>query len=516
MKQDAQSLSQKSRCSPGPRWISYLLALFLSPCLAAQAPGITQFDPGSSECKTLLDTLNSPDLPNVGFGTLTITHPDIVNTFKISKVLGKLSQVHSTNDQADVVRRIIRSYLSTRVLGSEQPQPLRPAVIPELLCPLLSASQNSGLGFCGPQFNNNQALAIAGAQEFLDAGEPFENFSIINNLFQPLALVVRPPRLDLAPNQQLNEINIVYGLRDPSGQVRKPATLMFEFAAPKKAVFYENIANLFFFYKDLNDKTSRETWALNLEKNIDCNSPGICNTSSGWQINQIRLNEFAFRGTDLTWNLREFNFPSMNSLARDVMQVPVAYTPFVDFSARDTDPDLMAPAFELFLQGKGLSSASLTRDQLVEFFEVFMAANPVLISNTQSLKSFVVNNLSNYQNPSSAAGNLAFPFHLNPLVAAPSAHARPGMKLFEGDQNWSKSLKETCQGCHVVTSSAARVEGIVSTQGFYHISPRIKPFGPELGPSLAGGNILSNFLLRETRLRFRSFMRVIGCNPPIP
>ena len=504
--------SHESRCNV--KKLIFVSLLVLSACGidVRKENSHVLFTPNSAECKDLLDVYNDSSKPNVGFATLTLTHPEFLARFVLTSMLSKPQQIRTgLEDQKVLVRRIIRSFLSPQVIGAHQQQPLRPFVIPEFLCPLLSLPQQTASGFCGSAFHQNQPAAIAAAQRFLDQNIDLGNFTAIDTLFQPIALIVRPERFDLPLDQQAVEFRVVYGLRDISGRNRKPASLILEFKGTEILNFYENVVRLFRANKDKNDKASRESWAFSFENQLDCASVGNCNPEQGWELKQIRMNELAFRGNDVLWDFKEFNFPSAHSSAAEFRQVPVAFTPFLDFAPQDKLAASMNADFNAFLQDKGKDPNGLNTDQSIDLFEEFMSGKQVSISNSFSLKSYASTRMSAVKNAAGGNASKAFAFHNDPAMAAPSALARPAMKWFDGDNNWSKSLKETCQGCHVSTSSIAAAEDVQATQGFYQISPRIVPMGPEWGPALAGSNVLSPFVLKETKHRYRSFLSIVGC-----
>lgn len=500
------------------RILGLFLLFFVAACGSIKEDSSSKtdyfFNSSTRECVALKEVANDPQASNVGYGSLTFTHPDFMNYFKFTKILSKLKQVGSDDDRQEIARRIIHSFLVTQVKNVVAPQPIRPFVIPELLCPLLSSDQQRNASFCGSQFNQNRPAAINAAVAFLDRRESFQNFIAIDKIWQPLSLVIRPQRLDLAANQQDVDVRVIYGLRDAGGAQRKPATLIFEFASPTRRLFYENIARLFWAYRNRNDKASIAEWSRSFENNIDCGSVGKCSIERGWLIKQIRMNELAFRGDDVLWNFREYKFPSFDSPLSDFAQVPLAFTPLVDFDKKDKDPALMNDDFNVFLHGKGLDGTSPNADQSIDLFEDFMADRKATVSNSGQLQSFALEKMFQVNNSVPTAGSKAYPFHQDPQLAAGSGLARPGMKFFDGDNNWSKSLKESCQGCHVSTSSLARAESVDTMQGFYQISPRLEPTGADKGMKAAGVNILSTLVLRETKLRLHSFQSIIGCFSP--
>ncbi len=468
------------------------------------------FDSSSNECKVLTDLNNDLKIPNKGYGTITITHPEIVSHFNFTRVLAKFTQVKSIDDEQELVRRLIRSFITTKVPNINQVQPLRPFVIRELLCPLLD-SNTPKPNFCGNLFFKDQTAAIAEALAFLDRKEPLGNFASIDTLLQPLAFIKRPPRFDLHPSEQTVEVRIVFGLRDLSGSERKPATVIMEFAGTSQKAFYENLVKLFIQFKDKNDASSRSQWAFGIEFALDRFLASNAGITDRWAVNQIRVSELSFRGNDILWDFREYNFPSANASVSEFSQVPVANTPWIDFEPKDKDPGIMNNDFNEFLDEKGVRQDDLNAEQSIDFFEAFMASSRVKVNNSPKLQNFV-QTLNREKNDSGVAGSKAFPYHLNANWMAPAALARPGMRFFEGDTAWSKNLKETCQGCHVETSSIASDERIESMQGFYHVSPRKIASDAFAGTPFAGSNLISNFLIRETRLRFKSLIKLVGCD----
>ena len=494
-----------------------LLSIGLSACGVDDVPMSSSnllLASNSNECKALVALNKDIKVPNKGYGTLTITHPEIVSHFTFTKVLGKFTQVKSIADSQETVRRIIRSFITKKVAGIAQEQPLRPFVVPELLCPLLDSKQAKA-SFCGAQFFNDQPAAIAAALAFLDKKESFGNFAAIDRMLQPLTFIKRPPRFDLQANEQTVEARVIYGLRDSSGAERKPATVILEFAGTSQKEFYESLVKLFIQFKDKNDAASRKHWAQGIENSLDGFLASNAGVTDRWAINQIRINELAFRGNDILWDFREYNFPSPTSSINEFAQVPVANTPWVDFETKDRDPLAMADRFTDFLNGKGLTAEDLDAEQSIDFFEEFMSSPKVKIKNSAALQTFV-QTLTKEKNESGVAGSKAFPYERDTKWMAPAGLARPGMRFFDGDTSWSTHLKETCQGCHVASSSIASDERIDSIQGFYHISPRKLPSDATVGPTLAGSNILSNFLLRETQFRFQSMIKLVGCLDPAP
>lgn len=492
------------------------LSLGLSSC-GVEAPeenSQLMFASNSNECKVLTTLVKDVTVPNKGYGTLTITHPEIVSNFTFIKTVSKFTQVKSTTDAQQVIRRIIKSFLIKTVPSVTQEQPLRPFVIPELLCPILDSNQAKA-SFCGSQFFNDQAAAITAAIAFLDKKEAFGNFAAIDKIFQPLTFIKRPPRFDLHSTEQTVEARIVYGLRDVTGTDRKPATIILEFAGSSQKEFYESLVKLFIEFKDQNNSAARKSWAQGIEKALDSFLLVNSGTSGRWAINQVRMNELAFRGDDILWDFREYNFPSANASVADFQQVPVANTPWVDFETKDRDPAAMQDKFVEFLFEKGLTQDDLDAEQSIDFFEEFMANPKVKVKNSAKLQTFV-QTLTKQRNDSGDPNFKAFAYHLDTNWKAPSALARPGMRFFDGDTSWSKNLKESCQGCHVSSSSIASDERIDTVQGFYHISPRMLPTSASVGTPLAGSNILSPFLLRETLMRFRSMIQLVGCNDPAP
>ena len=488
-------------------------------CLSLSSCGIEKettsslmFAPSSNECKVLGSVYSDIKIPNKGYGTLTITHPEIVSHFTFTKTLAKFTQVKSIDDEQELVRRLIRSFLVTRVATLTQEQPLRPFVIREFMCKLLDDNVPKP-AFCGNLFFSNQAAAVTQALAFIDSKQKFTNFGAIDTLLRPLTFIKRPPRVDLHASEQTVEARVVYGLRDLDGTTRLPATLILEFAGTSQKEFYENLVKLFIQFKDRNDTASRDQWAFGIEFALDRFLASNAGIADRWAINQIRVNELAFRDTDILWNFREYNFPSANSSVNDFSQVPVANTPWVDFEMKDKDPGLLNPQFLDFLTEQGLTADEVNSDpeKSIDTFETFMGSTRVKVKDSPKLQNFV-QTLNRQRNDSGIAGSKAFPYHLNATWMAPSALARPGMRFFEGDTAWSKNLKETCQGCHVSESSISADERIESTQGFYHVSPRKEPAGANVGATLAGANVLSPFLLRETRLRYKSLMNLVGCN----
>ncbi len=496
------------------RMLACVLFLALGSC-GAQREGADSklaLTVGDAACFTLRSILDDKKVANKGWGTLTITHPDIISNFSFSKMLGKFRQVSSVADRQEMVRVLIRSFLVKKVSGIQQEQPLRPFVIPELFCPLLDSSQVKRVTFCGSLFSSNQTAAITEAITFLDSHESLGNFANIDKLLTPLALITIPERLDLPADEQTLELRIIYGLRDATGKQVKPATVIMEFASPRNGTFYDNLAVLQNQYKDRNDPASLKEWAGFLESNMDCYSFGGCQPGGNWRINQIRINELAFRGNDVLWDFREYRFPALDSSIGEFGQVPVAFTPWVDFADKDRDPALMNKDFEAFLKGKGLSSGSLNVDQSIDIFEEFMAQKNVLVSNSQSLEPFFGSHLQNLTSLNPGKFNRAYPFHLESQFKSPAALARPGMQFFLKDNVfWTATFKQTCQGCHVATSSIARSEATDTMQGFYQVSPRVQPSGAEKGLAVAGSNVLSVHVLRETELRTRSLAVTLGC-----